>query len=304
MPGIKIWLQLLRAPFFTAALIPMLVGACLALTCQHPVTWNLLPLVLLCGVLVHAGTNVTNDYFDFKKGVDTPASFGSSHVLTNHLVKPTHALIFGVTLFILAFFLGLILVTLRGKIMFLIGITGIIAAYFYTGKPFALKYRGLGDILVFIMMGPLMVIGTYYALTGTYQNVVLISSLPIGFLVTAILTGNNIRDIQHDRNAHITTLEAKLGLAKARILYSGLIFSAYATIIIMAATKLHSWLILVTFASLPMAFKKTALFRKNTKESLHSITSIDAQTAQLHLMFGSLFIAALTLEAWLKTIPR
>ncbi|HNX81759.1 MAG TPA: 1,4-dihydroxy-2-naphthoate octaprenyltransferase [Candidatus Omnitrophota bacterium] len=299
MPHFKIWVQLLRAPFFTASLIPMLVGASLALTCPHPVSWNLLPLILLCGILIHAGANVLNDYFDFKNEVDTTTSLGSSHIIPNQLIKPTAVLIYGMAFLTLAFILGLILVIIRGEIMFAIGITGIIAGYVYTGKPFALKYHGLGNPLIFIIMGPLMVIGAYYALTGTYRGSVLLTSIPIGFLVTAILTGNNIRDSAHDHTANITTLEIKLGFTQARVLYNGLIIGAYAAIAAMAATKIHSWWILLTFLSLPLAAKSMALLEKSSAQDLHTIASLDTQTARVHLVFGLLFIIALVIEATL-----
>ena len=77
---------------------------------------------------------------------------------------------------------------------------------FYTGKPIGYKYIALGDFLVFTLMGPLMVIGSYYVLTGDYNTNVLYVSLPVGFLVAAILHANNLRGIVHDTQANVKTL--------------------------------------------------------------------------------------------------
>jgi 1,4-dihydroxy-2-naphthoate octaprenyltransferase len=111
--------------------------------------------------------------------------------------------------------LGLPIIFARGEVILVLGIVGILGGFFYTGWPIGYKYVALGNFFVFLLMGPLMVIGTFYALTGQYSADVLYISLPIGFLV-ANPSANNLRDIIHDQKASIKTLAAVAGNGYAK----------------------------------------------------------------------------------------
>ena len=294
---IAVWMQLVRAPFFTASLIPVIIGAMLALNSRAEVQWPLLPIVILCAVLFHGGTNIVSEYFDFSKGVDRKDTFGSSRVLVEGLLPPRQALIAGVGLFAIGFLLGLIIVTVRGIPILILGIIGLIGGYCYTGQPIGFKYRAAGDIGVFLLMGPLLVIASYSSLTGIYTRGVLYASIPIGFLVTAILNANNLRDIQHDKEARVATLENILGFKKARFGYFFLIIGAYAAVVLMIfARLLCAWSLLV-FLSFPLAYKNMRLLTRSKTGQPHDFPMLDLLTAKLHLAFGALFILSLGLQA-------
>lgn len=200
-------MQAVRAFSFTASMVPVFVGAMLALAYEGTVRWSLFPLVVVCSLLFHGGTNLVSDYFDFQRGVDRKDTFGSSGVLVNRLLQPRQVLHAGLLLFALGCVLGLILLAYRGMPIFVLGVIGLLGGFFYTGKPIGYKYIALGDFLVFTLMGMLMVIGSYYVLTGDYNTNVLYISLPVGFLVAAILHANNLRDIVHDTEANVRTLK-------------------------------------------------------------------------------------------------
>ena len=112
--------------------------------------------------------------------------------------------------------IGLVFIAVRGWPILAIGVVGLLGGYFYTAKPVGLKYLALGDLSVFVLMGPLMVVGAYLVMTGEYHHRVLLVSLPIGCLVTAILHANNTRDILHDRQAKVRTMANLLGHRGAR----------------------------------------------------------------------------------------
>jgi 1,4-dihydroxy-2-naphthoate octaprenyltransferase len=86
-----------------------------------------------------------------------------------------------------------------GPVLLILGIAGLFTGYFYTARPVALKYRGIGVPVVFFVMGPLMVIGSYFVQIAGLNPVVFLASLPVGCLVGAILYANEYRDVYHDR---------------------------------------------------------------------------------------------------------
>jgi len=293
---LSVWIQTIRPFAFPASLIPVFIAGALAFREPSGASWILFPLILLCVLLFHSGTNVISEYFDFKKGLDKSYTFGSSRVLVDGLIDPKEVLAGGYVLFGIGFLLGLILVLVRGVPILILGVIGLLGGIFYSAKPIGYKYIGLGDIMVFLLMGPLMVTAAYLALTGTLNPKVIYVSLPIGFLVTAILNANNIRDIKYDRQAQVKTLEAILGYKAAKIEYYFLITAAYLSIIVMTLTKvLPIWSILV-FLSLPVALKNIRIAISSQEGSAGEITILDVKTARLHFLFGTLLFIAIILD--------
>ena len=295
---LSIWVQAVRAFSFTASMVPVIVGAVLALYYEGAVRWDLLPVILVCSILYHAATNLMSDYFDHGKGVDKDYTFGSSRVIQDGLLEPKNLLFGGWLLYGIATLLGLLLIAVRGETMFWIGLIGLIGGYTYTGKPIGYKYKALGDVLVFVLMGPLMVIGSYFALTGDISQSVILISLPIGFLVTAILHANNHRDIVHDAEAGARTLAGLLGHTGSKFFYYFLILGAYISVIYMVADGTLSRWSFIVFLSLMPAFKLMRTISKNEPADTKTIAMIDVQTAQLHLLFGVLLILSLLISVF------
>lgn len=290
------WIQTIRPFAFPASLIPVFIAAALAFAQPSATNWILFPVVLVCALLFHSATNVISEYFDFKKGLDKSYTFGSSRVLVEGLIEPREVLIGGYVLFGMGFLLGLILVFARGAPILLWGIIGLLGGIFYSADPLGYKYLGLGDIMVFLLMGPLMVSGAYFALTGALNPKVIYVSLPIALLVAAILNANNIRDIDYDRQAKIKTLEIILGYRLAKKEYFFLIGAAYLSILIMIAAKVLSLWSMLTFLSLPSAFKNMAIARRSRQGQADEIVSLDIKTARLHFLFGLLLFISIMLE--------
>lgn len=292
---LSIWIQTIRPFAFPASLIPVFIGGALAFADNKSASWFLFPLVLLCALLFHSGTNVVSEYFDFKKGLDKSYTFGSSRVLVDGLIAPREVLIGGYVLFGIGFLIGLVLVFMRGVPILTLGAIGLLGGIFYSAKPVGYKYLGLGDIMVFFLMGPLMVGGTYFVLTGALNPKVIYVSLPIALLVTAILNANNIRDIKHDRQAKIKTLEIILGYKTAKKEYFFLLIVAYLSVAVMIAAKVLSLWSMLIFLSLPGALKNMAIAKRSQEDELGEIASLDVKTAQLHFLFGLLLSISIIL---------
>lgn len=287
---LSVWIQAFRPFSYTASLIPALLGGACAFR-EETTQWLLLPFVLAASLSIHAATNLTNEYFDFLKGVDRPDTSGGSRVLPEGWLTPQEILTAAVVCFLITAALGLWFVHLRGWPVLLLGLIGMAGGFFYTGFPLFLKYRGLGDPMVFLLMGPLMVIGSFYVLTGTFCPAVLWSSLPVGCLVAAILSANNLRDIDDDLRAGIQTTASLLGPRWAKIEYAGLVLSAFLVAFVLIGLRILPPLSLLILLTAPLAVRN--LRSVFSRDGSQPIEMLDRRTAALHLLFGLILILSI-----------
>jgi 1,4-dihydroxy-2-naphthoate octaprenyltransferase len=291
----KHWVRAVRPWVYPASIVPIFLGGVLALDDGF---FNpfLFFLTLVGGVLIHSATNLFNDYFDFLNGLDTPYSYGSSGVLVEGLLSPGQILKGGIVTVLLVVPIALYLFMVRGPVLLLLGALGILAGYFYTARPVALKYRGVGVPAVFFLMGPIMVIGVYFVQTARFSPAVFLASLPVGCLVAAILYSNEYRDIDHDSSFGIVNPSILLGRKRARFVYYLLVTSAYLLVIVMVVCDLLCTWSLLTLLTLPLALKPIRVIEVTSqgKESAQ-LPIIDVLTARLHLQFGLLFICGIAI---------
>jgi 1,4-dihydroxy-2-naphthoate octaprenyltransferase len=288
MPGrAQLWARAVRPFSFTASVIPVLVGGFAGWAAGGTVAWPLLAPVVIAAVAVHAGTNLFNDTHDYRRGVDREGTLGGSGLLVEGQLSPSQTNVAALLCFALAAALGIWFVALRGWPVAIVGMIGLVGGYTYTGRPVGYKYIALGDPLVFVLMGPLMVVGADLVLTGVFHQTTLWISLPIGFLVMSILHGNNIRDLDDDRDSGFRTIAMLLGPRAARAWYLLMVLAAFATCAaLIAAEVLPLWSALVLLA-LPAAVKNGLRVLRQASSG-DELSDIDVQSAQVHAMFGVL----------------
>ncbi len=296
---VSIWFQAIRPFSLTASLIPVLAGAALAVGVEGTAWW-LLPLIILSAECLHAGTNMVSDYFDFVRRVDTDYTYVSSRVVVDGHLSCTKVFWGGMLLLAISAGVGLVFIAVRGWPILVIGVIGLLGGFFYTAKPVGLKYIALGDVSVFVLMGPLMVIGSYLVLTGDYNNRVPLVSLPIGCLVAGILHANNTRDILHDCQTNVRTIASILGHRGAQLEYDLLIGGAYVIVAILIGMGILSAWVGLTAVSLPLAIRNIRIMRQSKPEDPQSIATLDVMTAQLHLVFGLLYTLGIVFGATLR----
>jgi 1,4-dihydroxy-2-naphthoate octaprenyltransferase len=295
----SLWLQAIRPFSLTATLIPVLFGALYTLAFYDGiVNWYLMFIIALGAPFFQLSGNLLSEYYDFKHKVDRPDTFGSSRILVDGLMKPRTIFFGGLTALFTILIFGALLTYFRGIDMLIIGLIGMGGSYFYTTS----KYHALGDLHIFLLFGPLMSFGTVFALTGTYELMqnVLILSIPIGFLVTAILHANNTRDIKHDGEANIKTFASILGVKASIYYYDFLLLGSYLAVIIFILAGLVSVFALAVFITLPIALKNIKSMHKAKLEKPEEIAMQDVMTAQLHLLFGVLFSIGILTNLFLK----
>lgn len=289
----RIWFQAFRPFTYTASMTPVFLAAALVPYLGAAACWSLLPLIAIASFCIHAGTNLVSDYHDFLKGVDRPDSFGGSRVLVDRLLLPRQVLLAGLLMFVLTGAIGLFFIWQRGLGILLIGVAGMIGGFFYN----AMKKWGVNDLAVFLLMGPLMVVGAYFVLTGRYRVEVLWASMPVGCLVAAILSANNLRDIVTDTQAGIRSTAILLGHRLARWEYSALTGGAFVVTLALIVAKILPLWSFLTFLLLPLAILNIRAALKNPLGRPEHIISLDVKTAKLHLLFGILLIVSLLLES-------
>jgi len=277
----------MRAFSFTATFVPVLLAGAYAHYRNIAADWKILPLAIAGGLCLNAATCLTNEYYDHKNKVDSENSLGSSRVIMEKLLAPDDILRVSYVFYFLAAALAVYFVHLRGPLMLAIIMIGIFGAYAYTGWPFYWKYFAAGELMVFILMGPLMSSGAFLALTGKQANAVVYACIPVGLLVTAILNGNNLRDIRHDRSAGIRTMGTILGRDRMRSLYLSLITLPYFSVALMSFFKIIPASSLLVVLTLPIAF---GLARIAFGDDVKKLVSLDISTAKLHLAFGAIYL--------------
>jgi 1,4-dihydroxy-2-naphthoate octaprenyltransferase len=284
--------EVVRPFSFTASVLPVSVGGAIALS-QGRMHWPLFIAALLGALGLHIGTNVINEIYDVRHGIDSITSPRMSMAILKGRISERDAFVVAWSGFILAFLMGIFLLLQRGWPIVVLGLIGFVGGYFYTAPPFQYKYRALGLPLVFLLMGPLMVAGSYFAVTGAFDPNLLIVSLPVGLLVTAILHGNEWRDVAEDTRHGFTTFSAQVGREAAHWVYVMLVLGAYVAVGLAVMVGALPKLALLTLFSLPLMAWILRDAERGAEGHLRAIAMIDLMTARLHSAFGVLLLVGL-----------
>lgn len=294
-----LWIQAMRFFSLSFTVLTGLIGAGFALSYPGPVRWDLLPLILLGAFALHVGSNLTSEFFDYREGVDRPETLGGTRLLVEGWLPPRAVFRAGLLFLALGVAIGLYIAYRVDWWILLFGLAGLAGGYFYGASPLRLKYRALGELAVFVCFGLLMVVGSYYALTDTFDWRVALAAVPIGFLITAVLEANNTRDIRNDAKANVTTLPIRYGLGAARVGYAALVVAAYLITVVLVVLGAIPVFSLVVLVSAPLALKNVRDMLRVEDEASPTLSTMDVRTAQLVTQFGILFFAALVAARFL-----
>jgi 1,4-dihydroxy-2-naphthoate polyprenyltransferase len=287
---LRLVLMATRPMSLTASIVPVVVGTLVA--AEDTFSLGRFLLALIGAIAIQSGTNLVNDYFDYVKGVDGPNTLGPAGLIQREILSARTVLIMGVAWFALGIVVGLILVVMTGPELLLLGLASVTAGFFYTAAPVSLAYIGLGELTVFLFMGPVIVTGAYYVQTEQWSWQPVIVSLPIAFLVTAILQANNLRDVENDREHGKRTLATLIGRRAATVEFGVLIGAAYVMLLILVIAGIAPWPVLVAALTGPAALKAVQLAARTTNP--RALNFVLFRTAMLHMRFGVLFAAGLT----------
>lgn len=282
----------MRAPFFQAVVVPSILGTLIAWYRTGIFYWQYFLLTTLAVIFINAGTNLVNDYFDHQSSSDdinrdvTPFS-GGSRVIQENLISPARIYRSALIFFALAAAIGLYLSFVRGLLLLIIGILGVLLGYFYTASPIKIGYRGWGEFVAGLNCGPLVVLGAYYVQAQTLSLEALFISIPVGLLIAAVLYINEFPDYACDKKAGKNTLIVKMGRKRARKGFYSLLLIAYLFIILAVILKIVPWTLLVSLLIFPLAWKAMKIAHTNYA-STQGILPAMSGTVTIHLSTGLL----------------
>ena len=287
-------------PFsLTATVSPILVGTAIAGYEGH-FNAGIFFVTLISALFLQIGANYFNEYFDYRYGLDSLESLGASTVIFREEMTARQVLGGGIGSFVIAALLGLVLIALVGPAIILFGLAGMAIAYFYSAAPFKFASRGLGDILVYLAMGFLMTWGAYYVQIPHWSWGAFAASVPVGFIVTAILNMNNVRDYQEDIAVHKMTLPVRFGQTFGKRFHATLLIGSYVAVSIFALTGLLPLYSLLVWLTFPLAFTNVRAVLRATERRVY-MTGIK-RTSMLHLQFGVALACSILLALLLKNV--
>lgn len=256
---------------------------------ERPITLHnlfLIALITIAGVASQLGANLINDYFEGSFKYIDPSEKRLRFLGKDRTVFDVFVFLSGIAALGLAGLIGLYLVYLTDWIMLLIGIVGLLGSYAYTGEPFVYKTKGLGVILSFLLMGPLMTLGAFYPFAETLNWYPVLLSLPLSMLVPALMISNEMRDFKRDDRLSMNTLSTIVGHRWSLRLYDFLVFGSFILVGIYAATGFYPPQCLAVALLLPVAIKARGCVARFERLSI-------PWTNRLHLGFFVILTTAL-----------
>ncbi|HAZ13557.1 MAG: 1,4-dihydroxy-2-naphthoate octaprenyltransferase [Bdellovibrionales bacterium GWA2_49_15] len=265
---IKHLLMAIRPKTLFAGIGPVILGLALAHHTLGPqFNYFVAPWPFLVALLLQAASNLINDYYDGKSGVDQHRKFGPARVVAQGLLTAKQVKMAFLTCLALAFSIGVGLSLVRaGWPLFILGMISILFAYLYTGGPFPLSHYAMGEVLALIFFGPVALCGTMYLETLSWQQslnfYVIANAISCGSLASAIMAINNLRDRESDLRAGKLTLATLLTEQQARLLPPCFIIITFWLPLILFFQTIWSntWglksIVLILTLSLPFTFYK------------------------------------------------
>ncbi len=278
-----------------AAIAPVLVGTAAAAQVSGDIRVGAFIAALLGSIFIQIGTNLANDYSDARRGADTADRLGPVRVTSSGLVAPRRVLVATWVAFAVAVAAGIYLATVAGFVILIVGVVSILAGVLYTGGPRPYGYEGLGELFVFLFFGLVAVNGSYYVQLERLDWLPFGLSLAVGFLATAILVVNNVRDLDTDRRAGKLTLAVRLGRSRTRNLYALLIAAPFVVVpATLLATGGPAWGLLMLLAAPLVRGPLSAVMTRTDGPSLNRAL---AGTGALLAAFSVLLSAGLLIAA-------
>lgn len=289
---IRAWVLASRPKTLPAAAAPVLVGTAVAFW-RGEYRWPAALAALLGALWLQIGSNIANDYYDYRRGADEGKRLGPIRVTQSGLLPPQEVFLGMWVAFGLAALSGVYLMVISSWVILIVGMLAVLAAVAYTGGPYPFGYHGWGDVFVFLFFGVVAVAGTYYVQALRIDWFALWSSIPMGLLIDNILVVNNRRDIETDARAGKMTLAVRLGEEGSLTHYRlNMAVSFCVPLVLWLGGGKPVW-IMLTWFSVPLGVR---LQRDLSRKSGKALNQTLAQTGLMALLFSGLYAAGLVAD--------
>ncbi|GGJ13554.1 1,4-dihydroxy-2-naphthoate octaprenyltransferase [Alicyclobacillus cellulosilyticus] len=291
--------RLVRPFTLSASVAPVLVGTGMAIP-VHPFRGDLFVCFLLASLLIQAATNMLNEYFDYKRGLDSEAMVGIAGTIVRDGVEPRTVLRSAWLSMAVAIALGVYICAETSWWIALVGLACMAVAYLYSGGPKPLSSTPFGELAAAVSMGPVIVLLAYFIQTRHLDAPVVWVSVPVGLFIGAILLGNNIRDMELDRAGGRRTVPIVLGRARATALFAAVFCVAYAMLVTLVACAAITPFALAVLLTAPTAWYVAKRFFEHKEPSkLHPAVK---GTATLLFRVSAILFVAQVLPVWIHTV--
>ena len=273
-----------RPHSYPASIAPVLFGATYAL--GYEIKFSILKFILflLACLLIQAATNLFNEYYDYKHGLDKIDSEGISGSIVKGNLSPREVMVGALVLYTLAFGLGLILTFMTSIYVLLVGLMCMFAGYFYTGGKYPIAYSPFGEVVSGFFMGTIIISLSFYFQTGYVNADIIVVSLPLFIMIGAILLANNIRDLDNDKESGRRTYAILVGRNNAIKTMAISFIVVYLLNVLFIVAKYASWWNLLVFVTIPLAIKIIKGFSENNHKT--TMAPFMVLTAKLTIFVG------------------
>lgn len=296
---IQFWFKITRAAFFTATIMPILLGIVLSYILIHSFSPEFSILTLLAGLFIHSGTNLINDFFDQRTDNlnENFTSFnGGSRTIQQRLASQEKVLASAITSFMLGILIVLfIVIDLQSRELFILLLMGLFLAFFYSAKPLKLSHHGLGELSNFLGYGPILTIASFIiqsnnSYTVTNLLIVFYWSFVPGLLLVLILLINEFQDYDSDKISGKKTLIVRIGKNKGKFIYNLISILNYVMICfgIFLFYK-FSALVVISFVGLILVYKTSKILNSHI-DKVEELLPANALTVENHLLTNLLLI--------------
>jgi 1,4-dihydroxy-2-naphthoate polyprenyltransferase len=292
---LKVGWRLLRPHTLTASFIPVLIGSALGWKTTGRLHAGLLVAMLVASTFIQAATNMFNEYFDYMRGLDTAESVGIAGAITQDGIRPAIIWRGALSLLVLAGLLGAYICLETSWWLALIGAVSMLVGYLYTGGPYPIAATPFGEIFAGGFMGSGIVLLACFIQQGSVTAYDVLVSIPSAILIAAILTANNIRDLEGDKNNGRRTLAILLGHRRAVLLLACSLAAANLWIIALVGARMLSPWTLLALGSLWPSIAAVRVFCAGGKP-VQMMPGMK-RVAQTNTVFGILLLAGLLLGA-------
>mgnify|MGYP001827308189 CR=1 FL=1 len=290
----QLWLAAIKPPMYSVAVIPILVGTAIAFSQTHLFSPKILFTFLGSAILIIAWLNLSNDVFDADTGIDV----NKAHSVVNLTGNKT--LVFWVSNFCLSCgIFGIIAICWWQKDWTILGIVSLccVLGYTYQGPPFRFGYLGLGEIICFFTFGPGAVAAAYYSQAQSLNLSVWAISSTVGISTSIILFCSHFHQVEDDLAAGKRSPIVRLGTARGTVVLAWMTGSFFAATVILVIFNYMSWLTLIVFASLPVAYQLVDRVKKHHDQP-NLVKNSKFIAVNFHFWSGLLLCAGLVLAVF------
>ncbi|WP_338471989.1 1,4-dihydroxy-2-naphthoate polyprenyltransferase [Niallia sp. XMNu-256] len=289
----RVWWRLTRPHTLTASFVPVILGTVIAVNHGTEVKALLFLMMLIASMLIQIATNLFNEYYDYKRGLDHEGSVGIGGGIVRDGIKPSTIMNLAFSLYGISILIGVYICMNSSWTLALIGLACMMIGYLYTGGPIPIAYTPFGELASGFVMGMGIVLISFFIQTGTVTLDSILISTPIMILVGNINLSNNIRDLDGDKENGRRTLAILLGKKKAVLFLASLFIVSYIWVFSLVGFGVISPWILLVALSIPKALTAVKGFLQNYAHAPIYMMPAMKATSQTNTFFGLLLSVGL-----------